>query len=105
MSNPLQWEFPGGKILKDESEENALIRELDEELSINVVPLRRFNSVIYTYSKFTIELIPFECKIISGQINLHEHKNLQWIGKNELKNYNWCAADILLLDLVETLLV
>jgi 8-oxo-dGTP diphosphatase len=94
MPQPLQWEFPGGKIKTGESEEDSLIRELKEELDITIKPLKRLIPNQHHYPDKSIELIPFLCEIVQGCIILREHKALKWLKKEELMNLNWCEADI-----------
>jgi 8-oxo-dGTP diphosphatase len=94
MPQPLQWEFPGGKIKTGESEEDSLIRELKEELDITIKPLKRLMPNTHHYPDKSIELIPFVCEIVEGSIVLHEHKTMQWLKREELMNLNWCEADI-----------
>lgn len=94
MPQPLQWEFPGGKIKEGESEEDSLIRELQEELDITIKPLKRLIPNTHHYPDKSIELIPFVCEIVEGSIVLHEHKTMQWLKIEELMNLNLCEADI-----------
>ena len=94
MPQPLQWEFPGGKIKDGESEEASLIREIKEELDITIKPLKRLIPNQHHYPDKSIELIPFVCEIVQGNIVLHEHKALEWVNKEELMNLNLCEADI-----------
>lgn len=94
MSLPLKWELPGGKIEPNETAENCLIREIKEELNIDVEILKELPSNIHTYPKITIELIPFLCKRINGDIILKEHANFKWLHKNELLALDWADADV-----------
>jgi len=94
MPQQLQWEFPGGKIQFGETEEASLVREIQEELHITIKPLQRLASNTHHYSDKSIELIPFICEIVEGNIILHEHKAMQWMNKEELMSLNWCEADI-----------
>ncbi|SDE77624.1 8-oxo-dGTP diphosphatase [Mucilaginibacter pineti] len=94
MSLPLKWEFPGGKIEPNETAENCLVREIKEELNIEVQISKELPSNIHTYPKMTIELIPFICKHINGDIILREHANFQWLCKNELLALDWADADV-----------
>lgn len=99
MALPLKWEFPGGKIEKDETAEECLIREILEELNINIKITKQLNSNIHQYSEEkVIKLIPFICKFISGEIKLIEHANFLWLSKNELYNLDWAEADIPILN-------
>jgi 8-oxo-dGTP diphosphatase len=98
MDLPLKWEFPGGKVENGESEESCLIRELKEELNIDIQLLCRLTPRIYEYEKFTIRLIPFISKYLSGEIILAEHKKVLWMKENELRSLDWAAADIPILE-------
>ena len=94
MSQPLLWEFPGGKIEAGESEEGCLIREIKEELNLDIICRERLTSCTYSYPDKTIELIPFVCSLAGGAIRLLEHDSFKWVVPDELISYNWCPADI-----------
>jgi 8-oxo-dGTP diphosphatase len=95
MSHPLLWEFPGGKIEAGETASDCIIREIKEELNINIEILEVLESHIYTYAqKRRIELIPFICSCIGGNLVLKEHKAIRWVLFSELNHLNWVAADV-----------
>lgn len=94
MSLPLKWEFPGGKIDDGENPEECLIRELTEELNINVAVEFLLPPVNHDYTNFSVMLYPFICTIVSGKIILHEHKAIVWLSPQELPSLDWAAADI-----------
>ncbi len=94
QKNPGMWEFPGGKVDQDESEENALKRELEEELGIRVKTGSRLDSVLYDYQEFAIELIPFVCRIAGGEIVPCEHQEVRWITPPQAVSLLWAPADI-----------
>ena len=98
MQLALKWEFPGGKIEASETEERCLHRELKEELGIEIEILEKLESKLFHYEKFSINLIPFIANHVSGEIILHEHKDFKWLTKDELKNLDWAAADIPVLE-------
>lgn len=98
MSHPLKWEFPGGKIEANETEAACIVREIEEELGIIVEPTQRLTPVIHNYPNFTIELIPFVCRIISGSIELLEHKQYLWLSEAELYAVDWAEADCEILE-------
>ena len=100
MDLPFQWEFPGGKIKENETEEESLKREIKEELNVEVTIIKRLNSNLHSYPNKTIELIPFVCSIPLDNIQLTEHIAKVWLTKEELKNLDWCAADVQILDLL-----
>lgn len=88
------WEFPGGKIEGDEVPEEALAREIREELEISLKHLEYLCTVDYTYPTFHLSMDCFLCEIESGQINLTEHLSAAWLTPEELDQVNWLPADI-----------
>lgn len=98
MSLPLKWEFPGGKIQADESDEDCLYREIAEELNITVEITCRLNSSRYKYEHVEIELIPFIAWYIAGQMKLAEHREARWLSKNQLQLLDWAPADLPVLN-------
>lgn len=94
MSLPLKWEFPGGKVKKDEDCESCIARELIEELNISIEILKRLKDYPYNYETFSINLIPFLVRHIGGQIELTEHKEAKWVAKDALPTLDWAEADI-----------
>ena len=101
MKLPLKWEFPGGKLEEDESEIDCLIREIREEINIEIKVLEKLSNSIYDYGTFKINLIPFISTYVSGEIILTEHKDYKIIDKSELLGLDWAEAD---LPIVEELL-
>ena len=99
MALPLKWEVPGGKLEKNETAEACLIREILEELDINIKIKKQLNSNTHEYSETKIiKLIPFICQLVSGEIKLTEHANFLWLSKRELVNLDWAEADIPILN-------
>lgn len=98
MKLPLKWEFPGGKIEPGETEEACLIREIKEELLIDIQLQERLPSNLHHYETFSLELIPFTAIIISGTIQLKEHAQYVWSDRSQLSALDWAAADIPILD-------
>ena len=94
MSQPLLWEFPGGKIETGESETEGLEREVLEELNIIITPRQRLTPVLHSYPDFKIELIPYTCTYEIGTVCLLEHNTSLWVPVDELQNYAWCPADL-----------
>lgn len=94
MSMPLKMEFPGGKMEKNESAEDCLIREIKEELNVTIHILSQQPSHIHHYPEFSIRLIPFVCKLLSGEMELKEHHSITWIAPENLMQCDWAAADI-----------
>jgi 8-oxo-dGTP diphosphatase len=99
MKLPLKWEFPGGKLETGETLENCLIREIKEELGIEISIKMKLPPNIHVYdSPKVICLYPFICTIQSGTISLKEHKQVAWLNLNDLKELNWAEADIPILN-------
>ena len=88
------WEFPGGKIEKDETPEECLKREIEEELGIIVNVDKFFMENEHDYKEKTIFLKAYFCKLISGKIILKDHDQYEWIKKTELNKYIFAPADI-----------
>lgn len=94
MALPLLWEFPGGKLEDGESEEACLIREIQEELCLDITPNQRLTPVLQQDAHKTIELIPFISHYNRGVIRLAEHKTYHWVSPEDLQFYDWCPADV-----------
>ena len=94
MSLPLKWELPGGKIEPNETAEECLVREIKEELDIEIEILKKLPSNRHTYPNIIVNLIPFISKHVSGAITLKEHANYRWLNGNELLDLNWAEADV-----------
>lgn len=98
MTLPLKWEFAGGKIEKNESAEDCILREIKEELNIEIKLICKMTTNNHSYDSINIELIPFLANYTGGQIKLLEHKKYKWLKKSELKSLNWADADIPILN-------
>lgn len=94
MKLPLKIEFPGGKIEEGETASDCLVREIKEELNLDIKTLFGMPANIHHYVEFSINLIPFVCKIIGGSIELREHASYQWLDPLELLDLDWAEADI-----------
>lgn len=88
------WEFPGGKIEPGETKEEALIREIKEELNIEISVDKFAIDIEYQYPNFYLFMSCFMCSIKEGSIKLLEHNDGKWITKEELNTLNWLPADI-----------
>lgn len=91
--HPWKWEFPGGKVHLQESPEQCIVREIEEELMIGIEILEPLLSVEFDYGKGMIRLIPFVCKVISGEIILTEHVGYQWFLLDQWNEIDWQEAD------------
>ena len=92
------WEFPGGKIDAGETPEEALIREIKEELDTEVEVIELLDTVEYDYPNFHLSMDCFICNIKSGDLVLKEHEAAQWLTKETLDSMNWLPADLGLID-------
>ena len=92
------WEFPGGKIDAGETPEEALIREIKEELDTEVKVIELLDTVEYDYPNFHLSMDCFICNIKSGDLVLKEHEAAQWLTKETLNSVNWLPADLGLID-------
>ena len=88
------WEFPGGKIEKNESKEDAIVREIKEELNMNIICDGYFDKKIYEYPDKIINLIALKCTMIGESYDVLEHEQIAWITKEEFENYEFAPADI-----------
>ena len=93
-----QWEFPGGKIEVGETPQQALIREIQEELTVKIKVGKLIDTIEYDYPKFHLNMKCFLCVIVDGDIILKEAEDSKWLNKDELYGVNWLPADITLID-------
>lgn len=91
--HPFQWEFPGGKIRKEECQVNSIIREIREELEWDIDVIHEMVPVEFDYGIKKIRLFPFICKIIDGTLKLNDHLAIKWVGFAELLVSDLSAAD------------
>ncbi|MGN0673462.1 MAG: (deoxy)nucleoside triphosphate pyrophosphohydrolase [Anaerovoracaceae bacterium] len=92
------WEFPGGKIEQGESREDALVREIKEELDADIRVGSLLETVEYDYPTFHLTMHCFFCELISEDIVLREHEDARWLSDDELGTVDWLPADIGLID-------
>ncbi|HCY44832.1 MAG TPA: 8-oxo-dGTP diphosphatase MutT [Firmicutes bacterium] len=96
-----KWEFPGGKVEKDETEEKAIEREIKEEFEMDIKAIRFLTNNVCEYPSKTIDLRLYKCKYLSGKFHLHDHSEYVFADKNEIINYDLCPADIPLAEFVK----
>lgn len=94
MDNPGKWEFPGGKTRPGEDHEDCIIREIGEELGINIIITCRLDEVEHDYGHRQIRLIPFLCDTLASRPVLSEHDEYRWMKPDELATLDMTAADI-----------
>ena len=94
------WEFPGGKVEKEETSEEALKRELFEELGITVGDFQFLTTISYQYPEFHLTMHCFFCKIVEGEITLNEHSQMRWLYPDELESVDWLPADYQIFPLI-----
>ena len=87
------WEFPGGKVEPGESCEAALIREIREELTVEIQVEQRLCTLEYDYRTFHLVMHCYFCKLASGHLTLLEHEAARWLSQQELDAVEWLPAD------------
>ena len=99
----LLWEFVGGKVEPGETKEQALIRECKEELNIILSVGDIFMDVVHEYPDLTVHLTLFNATIAEGEPKKLEHNDIQWITPSEIANYEFCPADVEILEKIKTI--
>lgn len=94
------WEFPGGKVEKGESYENALTREIKEEFNANIEVKEYIGENIHHYPEKDIRLLFYKARLLSENIELIEHEDYKWITKDDKDNFEFAGADKVVFDLI-----
>ena len=93
-----KWEFPGGKLEVGETSQQALIREIQEELDVKIEVGELIDTIEYDYPTFHLSMDCFLCVVVDGEIILKEAEAARWLDKDELYNVDWLPADIALIE-------
>lgn len=93
-----QWEFPGGKIEEGETPQQALVREIKEELDATIMVGDLIDVIEYDYPTFHLTMDCFWCEVIDGELKLLEAEAAKWLTKNDLYDVQWLPADITLVE-------
>ena len=100
-----QWEFPGGKIEVGETPQQALIREIQEELAVKIEVGELIDTIEYDYPTFHLSMDCFLCVVVDGEIILKEAEAAKWLDKYELYSVDWLPADIALIEKLQNSLL
>ena len=98
------WEFPGGKIEPGETAEHAIVREIQEELNVTIVPEKLITTVECDYPKFHLTMHCFLASIDHGHVALLEHEAMKWLTKEELDSVAWLPADVEVVEKLKSIL-
>ena len=100
-----QWEFPGGKVEAGETPQQALIREIKEELDVKIKVGELIDTIEYDYPDFHLSMDCFWCTVVDGEIILKEPEASKWLNKDELYTVDWLPADISLIEKLQNSLL
>lgn len=95
------WEFPGGKIEEDETPEEALVREIKEELTADISVGNKIDTIEYDYPNFHLSMDCFWCKLENGELVLLEAEDAKWLSKEELYSVEWLPADLNVIEKIK----
>lgn len=98
------WEFPGGKIEEGEIPQEALLREIKEELDVEIAVGDLIDTIEYDYPTFHLSMDCFWAEIVSGEIVLKEHEAMKWLKKDSLNSVEWLPADVSIIEDIKNVL-
>ena len=98
------WEFPGGKVEPGERPEDALVREIREELATEIRVDRYVNTIEWDYPAFHLSMRCYLCSVVSGSLTLLEHEAAAWLDREHLRSVQWLPADETIISGIEALL-
>ena len=98
------WEFPGGKVEPGEAPQDALVREIREELATDIRVERYVTTVEWDYPSFHLSMRCYLCSVVSGSLTLLEHEAAAWLDKEHLRSVEWLPADSGIIPKIEALL-
>ena len=95
------WEFPGGKVESGETPEEALVREIKEELASDILVEKYLTTVEHDYPEFHLSMACYWCSVKSGKLTLLEHEAARWLPLDDLRQVNWLPADVKVVEAIE----
>lgn len=99
-----KWEFPGGKVESNETDEHAIEREIEEEFELKIKAKKYITNNICEYPTKIVNLKLYECEYVSGELKLHDHSEYKWVNPKDITNYNLAPADIPLANYIKDII-